>query len=82
MIRTLGAVKASGIDDARIIMHFEAAKIEVVIGEATRRLPYAVNALGYDPNEWDDEDALSTATCYKNPRARREPGILESCWRG
>lgn len=57
MIRTLRAVKASGIHDARIIMHFEAAKIEVVIGDAARSLPYAVNALGYDPNEWNDEDA-------------------------
>lgn len=57
VLRTLKAVKTSGIHDAKIILHLETAKIEVIIGEAAKSLPYAVNALGFDPNEWSDEDA-------------------------
>lgn len=49
MERAAKAVKAAGIERARIVMDLAAAKIEVIIGESGGDQPAAPN------NPWDDE---------------------------
>jgi hypothetical protein len=50
VLRTMKAIKAAGIADARVIMRLHSAEIEVIIGGAAATSAARVG-LDYDPDE-------------------------------
>lgn len=49
VLRTMKAIKAAGIQNARVVMRLQEGVMEVIIGEGA-------SAATHDLNEWSDDD--------------------------